>query len=71
MVNTEIYERLKSHNLTFAWLINRLEMEGVLTDKSEVSSVMSGTRRGPKADLIIEKSNEILDKYDAYINESN
>ena len=70
MVNMEIRDRLKKHNLTFGWLINRLEAEGIRTDKSEISSIMAGTRSGPKADLIIEKSNEILDKYDAYVNES-
>lgn len=40
---------------------NRL---GIVTDKTEMSSVISGTRNGTKADAIIELSIDILDKYE-------
>lgn len=67
MVNTEIRDRLVAHNLTFGWLINRLEARGIRTDKSEMSSVMSGTRIGPKADQIIRESEKILDEYEKFV----
>lgn len=67
MVDTEIRDRLVKHNLTFVWLINRLEMRGIKTDKSEMSSVISGARSGPKAEQIITESEKILDEYDAFL----
>lgn len=68
MVDTEIRDRLVKHNLTFVWLINRLEMRGIKTDKSEMSSVISGARSGPKAEQIIQESEKILDEYEAFLN---
>ena len=53
-----IRERLKKHKLSYVWLI------GIVTDKTEMSSVISGTRNGTKADAIIELSIDILDKYE-------
>ena len=67
MVNTEIRDRLVKHNKTFGWLINRLEAKGIRTDKSEMSSVMAGTRIGPKAEQIIRESEKILNEYDDFI----
>lgn len=67
MVNTEIRDRLVAHNKTFGWLINRLEARGIRTDKSEMSSVMAGTRIGPKAEQIIKESEKILDEYEAFV----
>lgn len=67
MVDTEIRDRLVKHNLTFVWLINRLEMRGIKTDKSEMSSVISGARSGPKAEQIIQESEKILDEYEAFL----
>lgn len=71
MVNTEIRERLVKHNLTFVWLINRLEMKGIKTDKSEMSSAISGTRGGPKSEMIIMESKKILDEYEDFLRGSN
>lgn len=68
MVDTDIRGRLVKHNLTFVWLINRLEMRGIKTDKSEMSSVISGARSGPKAEQIIQESEKILDEYEAFLN---
>ncbi len=61
---TEIRSKLQKHHLSNVWLINRLEEEGVVTDKTELSSALSGTRRGNKVDRILDKSLEILDKYE-------
>ena len=47
-------ERLKQHRLSFVWLIFQLEQRGIVTDKTEVSSVFAGTRKGAKAHAIIQ-----------------
>lgn len=60
----EIRERLKRHRLSFVWLILELDKRGIVTDKTEVSSVFAGTRRGAKADSIIQTSTAILDDYE-------
>lgn len=49
-----IRERLKKHKLSYVWLIGQLALRGIVTDKTEMSSVISGTRNGTKADAIIE-----------------
>lgn len=59
-----IRSRLKKHQLTQVWLINQLGLRGIVTDKTEMSSVLAGTRSGSKADTIIELSHDILDKYE-------
>lgn len=60
----DIRRRLKKHQLTQVWLINQLGLRGIVTDKTEMSSVFAGTRSGSKADAIIELSHDILDKYE-------
>ena len=45
-----IRSRLKKHQLTQVWLINQLGLRGIVTDKTEMSSVLAGTRSGSKAD---------------------
>jgi hypothetical protein len=60
----DIRSRLKKHQLTQVWLINQLGLRGIVTDKTEMSSVLAGTRSGSKADAIIELSHDILDKYE-------
>lgn len=59
-----IRSRLKKHQLTQVWLINQLGLRGIVTDKTEMSSVLAGTRSGSKADAIIELSHDILDAPD-------
>jgi hypothetical protein len=39
-------------------------MRGIVTDKTEMSSVISGVRNGAKADSIIQTANDILDIYE-------
>ena len=60
-----IRSRLKKNNLTHVWLINRLQENGIVTDKSELSSVFAGTRNGMKVDAILKTTNDLLDKYEA------
>ena len=49
-----IRERLRKHSLSYVWLISQLRMRGIVTDKTEMSSVISGVRNGAKADSIIQ-----------------
>lgn len=56
---------LYRNTLTNAWLVNRLEERGVITEKTEMSSVLRGVRKGAKAETIIKTSLEILDGYEA------
>ena len=37
-----IRERLRKHSLSYVWLISQLRMRGIVTDKTEMSSVISG-----------------------------
>ena len=64
MERDEIRDRLNRNKLTFVWLINRLEERGIFTDKTEMSGVIAGTRRGPKPEQIIRESLAILDEYE-------
>lgn len=56
---------LYRNTLTNAWLVNRLEERGVNTEKTEMSSVLRGVRKGAKAESIIKTSLEILDDYES------
>lgn len=59
-----IRDRLKKHRLSFVWLIYQLGQRGIVTDKTEVSSVFAGTRKGAKADSITRETTVILDEYE-------
>ena len=61
----KIRSMLYRNTLTHAWLVNRLEECGVITVKSEMSSVLRGVRRGAKAETIIKTSLKILENYEA------
>lgn len=55
---------LYRNTLTNAWLVNRLEERGVVTEKTEMSSVLRGVRKGAKAETIIKTSLDILSDYE-------
>lgn len=55
---------LDRNTLTNVWLINRLEEHGICTEKTELSSVLRGVRKGAKAENIIKTSLEILEDYE-------
>lgn len=55
---------LYRNTLTNVWLVNRLEERGVITEKTEMSSVLRGVRRGAKAETIIKNSLDILSDYE-------
>lgn len=54
---------LAENGLTQVWLIGKLRNRGIITDKTEMSSVLSGTRHGYKADMMLKTSVEILKEY--------
>ena len=56
--------RLSTNRLTHTWLIYQLHLNGVETDKTEFSCVLAGTRKGDKAETIINNANQILDTYE-------
>lgn len=56
--------------LTNVWLQRQLEMKGIFTDRSELCSVLSGTRKGPKAATIINTAIEVLNDYEAAMKRS-
>lgn len=69
----EACEKIKTtlwrNSLTHVWLINRLEDRGIKTEKTSLSSILRGVRRGPKAEEIINASLLILDDYERKMKE--
>ena len=57
---------LYRNTLTNAWLVNRLEEKGINTEKTEMSSVLRGVRKGAKAESIIKTSVEIYRRVQPY-----
>lgn len=60
----ELREKLARYHLSYVWLIDQLRRKNVVTDKTEMSSVVAGTRNGKKAEAIISVSLDILDSYE-------
>lgn len=56
--------RLRTNNLTSTWLITMLSRNGIVTDRSTMSAILNGTRKGDKVDEIITESIRILDWYE-------
>lgn len=56
--------KLAEHNLTQVWLRGKLEDDGIITDKTELCSVLKGSRKGAKAEKIINKAIEIINEYE-------
>lgn len=54
---------LSEYYLSQVWLIQKLKTKGIITDRTELSSVLRGVRHGPKADSIISASFAILKDY--------
>ncbi len=65
MTETDVIRsRIKRYRLTNVWMIGQLKEHGIVTDKTELSSVYAGTRKGLKAEAIIKTSELILDDYE-------
>ena len=61
---TKIRVRMQNQHLSFVWMVDQLDMRGVRTDKTEISSAFSGTRSGAKVEQILNTCEEILDDYE-------
>lgn len=66
MERDEIRLRLYQNRLSYTWLIWQLEKRGIMTDKTEMSTVISGTRKGPKADQIVQEAIAVLNEYETH-----
>lgn len=64
-VGVQIKIRLLENRLTQAWLIYQLERLGISLDKSVLCDILSGRRKGKKADEVIENAESILNQYEA------
>ena len=53
--------------LSQVWLMARLRERGIAIQKAEMSRILNGIQNGEKADLILSKSVEILDDYEAWM----
>lgn len=62
-INVKI--RLLQNHLTASWLMYHLEKLDITIDKSSLSEILNGHRKGLKADLIIRNAHAILDRYEA------
>ena len=60
----KIRTRISNNRLSHTWLIYQLHRRGIETDKTEFSAFLAGTRKGPKADMVIEAAVDILDRYE-------
>lgn len=60
---TEIKRRLSNYRLSQVWLIHQLAKRGLKTDKTELSSVLSGSRVGAKAEYLLNMCVDVLDWY--------
>lgn len=58
--STEVKEMLGDMRLTQVWLVHKLSEAGMQTDKSELCSILSGTRKGAKCTAVLELSIDIL-----------
>ena len=56
--------RLLQHRLTQTWLIYQLERLGVSVDKFTLCTILSGTRKGPFANHVLDLSDLALKKYE-------
>lgn len=55
---------LKQYHLTNMWLTFELEKVGLSIDGSTISQILTGVRKSPQAKEVIERSFEILERYE-------
>ena len=61
----KIRARISNNRLSHTWMIYQLHRRGIETDKTEFSGFLAGTRKGPKADQVIDAATDILDRYES------
>lgn len=65
---TSIRGFLIMNSLTQNWLISQLAKRDVLIDKSNLSKILAGSLTGPKAELVVTNSLDIIKRYDHALN---
>ena len=65
---TRIKARMAEHRLTSQWLLLRLSQDyNIEIDKTVLSMILSGTRRGgEQPEQVITATEQIIDKYEAF-----
>ena len=66
-LRVRLKDGLVAHCLTQVWLIQQLQNVGLTTDKSELCSILAGTRSGPKVDEILVESDRVMTAYDDFL----
>ena len=62
----DLKERLTRYGLSQTWLLRQLEKEGMRTSKTELSAALNGGRHGMKIDVMLNKIDLILERYESY-----
>lgn len=65
---TSIRGFLIMNSLTQNWLISQLAKRDVVIDKSNLSKILAGSLTGPKAELVVTNSLDIIKRYDHALN---
>ena len=55
---------ISNNRLSYSWILFQLHLKGIETDKTELSSVLAGTRKGAKAESIVAAAIDILEYYE-------
>ena len=58
-----VREGLEKYALSLNWLVRQIRLREITVDKTVLCSVLSGTRKGPKAEMLIKISLEIIEWY--------
>lgn len=66
-LRAEIKSKLSEYGLTQVWLIQQLDRGNITTDKTEMSSILAGTRNGAKAESILRMSVSIITAYEKFV----
>ncbi len=68
-VGLRIKNSLLKNHLSQTWLMAQLEKFGIRTDSTELSAALSGRRKGPKVEQVIEASLKIVENYEWRMND--
>ena len=61
--------RMLKHRLKYDWLIHLFEQDGVTLARTELSDILHGRRKSQKAEQVVDRAREFLDKYErAFVN---
>lgn len=68
---TRIKVGIIQNSLTQAWLIARLEEQGISVDKKEMCLILNGNKKAnERTNMIVDRSISILDRYERQFRQS-